>query len=91
MKKSYDSKFKSRAALKAVHEKLTVAGIEGKYQGYPNQYSSRKRSSWKELPGFSSPGPSEKKASCPGKVYLETCNRHTAGYSNSNSSVPIFP
>ena len=37
MKKSYDSKFKSRVALEALRGKLTVAEIAGKYQIHPNQ------------------------------------------------------
>ena len=32
MKKSYDSKFKSRVALEALRGELTVAEIAGKYQ-----------------------------------------------------------
>ena len=51
MKKSYDSKFKSRVALEALRGELTVAEIAGKYH------------SWKELPRFSSPRPSGKKGS----------------------------
>ena len=37
MKKSYDSKFKSRVALEARRGELTVAEIAGKYQVHPNQ------------------------------------------------------
>ena len=37
MKKSYDSKFKSRVALEALRGELTVAEIAGKYQIHPNQ------------------------------------------------------
>ena len=36
MKKSYDSKFKSRVALEALRGELTVAEIAGKYQIHPN-------------------------------------------------------
>ncbi len=36
MKKSYDSKFKSRVALEALSGNLTVAEIAGKYQIHPN-------------------------------------------------------
>ena len=36
MKKSYDSKFKSRVALEALHGDLTIAEIAGKYQIHPN-------------------------------------------------------
>ena len=36
MKKSYDSKFKSRVALEALRGDLTVAEIAGKYQVHPN-------------------------------------------------------
>ena len=36
MKKSYDSKFKSRVALEAQRGDLTVAEIAGKYQIHPN-------------------------------------------------------
>ena len=36
MKKSYDSKFKSRVALEALRSELTVAEIAGKYQIHPN-------------------------------------------------------
>ena len=36
MKKSYDSKFKSRVALEALRGDLTVAEIAGKYQIHPN-------------------------------------------------------
>ena len=37
MKKSYDSKFRSRVALEALRGELTVAKIAGKYQIHPNQ------------------------------------------------------
>lgn len=52
MKKSYDSKFKSRVALEALRGELTVAEIAGKYQVHPNQVQQWKRNSWKELPRF---------------------------------------
>ena len=35
-KKSYDSKFKSRVALEALHGDLTIAEIARKYQIHPN-------------------------------------------------------
>ena len=37
MKKSYDSKFKSRVALEAMRGELTIAEIASKYQIHPNQ------------------------------------------------------
>ena len=40
MKKSYDSKFKSRVALEALRGELTVAG---KYQIHPNQVQQWKK------------------------------------------------
>lgn len=36
MKKTYDSKFKSRVALEALRGELTFAEIAGKYQIHPN-------------------------------------------------------
>ena len=36
MKKTYNSKFKSRVALEALRGELTVAEIAGKYQIHPN-------------------------------------------------------
>ena len=36
MKKSYDSKFKSRVALEALRGELTVAEIAGEYQIHQN-------------------------------------------------------
>ena len=69
MKKSYDSKFKSRVALEALRRELTVAEIAGKYQVHPNQVQQWKRNSWKEHPKFSSPRQSEKTSSCiPGTI-----------------------
>ena len=50
MKKSYDSKFKSRVALEALRGELTVAEIAGKYQVHPNQVQQWKRNSWEEQP-----------------------------------------
>ncbi len=44
MKKSYDSKFKSRVALEALRGELTIAEIAGKYQVHPNQVQQ-----WKKL------------------------------------------
>ena len=43
MKKSYDSKFKSRAELEVLREELTVAEIAGKYQVHPNQVQQWKK------------------------------------------------
>ena len=43
MKKSYDSKFKSRVALEALRGELTVADIAGKYQIHPNQVQQWKK------------------------------------------------
>ena len=43
MKKSYDSKFKSRVALEALRGELTVAEIAGKYQVHPNQVQQWKK------------------------------------------------
>ena len=37
MKKTYDSKFKSRVALEALRGELTIAEIASKYQIHPNQ------------------------------------------------------
>ena len=37
MKKSYDSKFKSRVALEALRGESTVAETAEKYQIHPNQ------------------------------------------------------
>jgi transposase-like protein len=36
MKKSYDSRFKSRVALEALRGELTIAELAGKYQLHPN-------------------------------------------------------
>ena len=44
MKKSYDSKFKSRVALEALRGELTVAEIAGKYQVHSNPVQQ-----WKKL------------------------------------------
>lgn len=43
MKKSYDSKFKSRVALEALRGELTVAEIAEKYQVHPNQVQQWKK------------------------------------------------
>ena len=37
MKKTYDSKFKSRVALEALRGELTIAEVASKYQIHPNQ------------------------------------------------------
>ena len=37
MRKTYDSKFKSRVALEAMRGELTIAEIASKYQIHPNQ------------------------------------------------------
>ncbi|MEA4862209.1 MAG: hypothetical protein AB7F40_02080 [Victivallaceae bacterium] len=36
MKRSFDSKFKSRVALEALRGKPTIAELAGKYQLHPN-------------------------------------------------------
>ena len=41
MKKSYDSKFKSRVALEALRGELTVAEIAGKYQSKAERKESK--------------------------------------------------
>ena len=43
MKKSYDSKFKSRVALEALRGEQTVAEIAGKYQIHPNLVQLQKK------------------------------------------------
>ena len=43
MKKSYDSKFKSRVAMEALRVESTVAEIAGKYQVHPNQVQQWKK------------------------------------------------
>lgn len=43
MKKTYDSKFKSRVALEAVRGDLTIAEIASKYQVHPNQVHNWKK------------------------------------------------
>ena len=60
MKKSYDSKFKSRVALEALRGELTVAEIAGKYQVHPNQVQQWKKKLMKALPRFSSPSRAER-------------------------------
>ena len=61
MRKSYDSKFKSRVALEAMRGELTIAEIASKYQVHPNQVQNWK----KRLQEGASElfmGPSERKA-----------------------------
>ena len=43
MRKTYDSKFKSRVALEAMRGELTIAEIASKYQVHPNQVQSWKK------------------------------------------------
>lgn len=43
MKKSYDSKFKSRVAIEALRGEETIAEIAGKYQVHPNQVMKWKK------------------------------------------------
>ena len=43
MRKSYDSKFKSRVALEAMRGELTIAEIASKYQVHPNQVQCWKK------------------------------------------------
>lgn len=43
MKKTYDSKFKSRVALEALRGELTLSEIAGKYQVHPNQVQQWKK------------------------------------------------
>jgi len=43
MKKSYDSKFKSRVALEALRGDQTIAEIAGRYQVHPNQVQQWKK------------------------------------------------
>ena len=43
MRKSYDSKFKSRVALEAMRGELTIAEIASKYQVHPNQVQNWKK------------------------------------------------
>ncbi|MDD6338177.1 MAG: transposase [Lentisphaeria bacterium] len=40
MRKTYDSKFKSRVVLEAMRGELTIAEIASKYQVHPNQGQS---------------------------------------------------
>ena len=49
MKKSYDSKFKSRVALEALRGELTIAEIAGKYQVHPNQVQQWKKKLMEEV------------------------------------------
>ena len=69
MRKSYDSKFKSRVALEAMRGELTIAEIASKYQVHPNQVQNWK----KRLQEGASElfmGPSERKAEQK-KMYTE--------------------
>ena len=43
MRKSYDSKFKSRVALEAMRGELTIAEIASKYQVHANQVQNWKK------------------------------------------------
>jgi len=43
MRKTYDSRFKSRVALEAMRGELTIAEIASKYQIPPNQVQSWKK------------------------------------------------
>ena len=43
MRKTYDSKFKSRVAFEAMRGELTIAEIASKYQVHPNQVQSWKK------------------------------------------------
>ena len=43
MEKSYESKFKSLAAVDLLHGELTAAGIAGKYQVHPNQVQQQEK------------------------------------------------
>ena len=52
MKKSYDSKFKSRVALEALRGEQTVAEIAGKYQIHPNLVQLWKKKLQMELLGW---------------------------------------
>ena len=64
MKKSYDSKFKSRVALEALRGEQTVAEIAGKYQVHPNQVQQWKKNLMEGAAEFSSLGLNGKKARC---------------------------
>ena len=69
MRKSYDSKFKSRVALEAMRGELTIAEIASKYQVHANQVQNWK----KRLQEGASElfmGPSERKAEQK-KMYTE--------------------
>ena len=63
MKKSYDSKFKSRVALEALRGELTVAEIAGKYQLSESGSAVEKEAHGRSFRDFFTPKLSEKKAS----------------------------
>lgn len=50
MKKSYDSKFKSRVALDAIQGQRTIAEIAGDYNIHPNQVAQWKKKLLESLP-----------------------------------------
>jgi transposase-like protein len=50
MKRSFDSKFKSKVALEAVKGEKTIAQIASEYEVHPNQVSQWKKKMLKNLP-----------------------------------------
>ena len=52
MKKSYDSKFKSKVALEAVLGQRTLAEIAGDYNIHPNLVAQWKKKLLESLPGM---------------------------------------